>query len=165
MGQDLPSSKVRALCPKSCRLPLTLSDIKIHTSCCVIMQDLHSSRKLWHRPGLRCHLSTTNLPPGVDRNVSIVSGGESYRVACTHCCTQSDIPPPIMNMDISHIFPENGSDLFLLPPPGGFSDDLSVYRPSSVYHKIVSLLLHFPLSLFLFFTICSYDGHQSQSWK
>lgn len=49
-------------------------------------------------------MSAWILPPGDGWNVTLVSGGESYRMSCTHCCTQSDnLFSPIMNMDIFQI--------------------------------------------------------------
>lgn len=67
----------------------------------------------------------------------------------THMVAHSQTPfPPllIMNMDI---FPVNGWICFRLSPSGGFSDDLSAEKPRSVFHKMVFLLLHFPLAHFL----------------
>lgn len=93
----------------SYRLPQTLSDRKIHTCCCVIMQSSAFKRKAVTPsraalcPSKSSLLVVTEMSAMYQRRV-ISRGLHTWLHAVRHL-----LPPPIMNMDI---FPTNGVDLF-----------------------------------------------------
>lgn len=93
---------------------------------------------------------------------------ESYRMSCTHSCTQSDtfsLSPPIMNMDIFHIFHKWGGFVSCSQPQAGSALTCRCACHFLIFH-IVAFVLHFLLSpISCFFFLCHLQSWQSQSWS
>lgn len=132
---------------------------KIHHCCCVIMQSsaLKQNAVTLSSAGLPCpHPNPSSWWWPKCQRCS-VSGGESYRGASTH----SDTFLSIMNIDVIQISHKWGGFVFCSLPQAG----LAITYRCTVWHSFLqdcSFLASFPL--LFFYSICSHDGHQSQSW-
>lgn len=145
---------------------LQQSDRKMHSCCRVIMQ----SSSLKHKAVTPSSAELPSLSPEssllVMTEMSALCQGESHIAWPVHIVPHSQTPFFFSHHEYGCFpdFPQMGWICFLLSPPGRFSDDLSVHRPCSVFHKIVSFLLHFPLSLFLPSAIMTVTNHRVETF-